>query len=360
MEGLETRRFQKYMSGKIDNKIETCLYGVGAATALCVLMGKISYDFVINRNRKKTIPLLNRFTEEDDVISGTFKKSEVAEKTLSWAEETKITQYDIVAYDGIPLHAYGFIQSSKSHLWLIAAPAYTQSAASLFPVAEEFYKEGYNTLLLEQRGVGKSGGQFFGMGWIDRFDVKSWIQKVLDTDSNAQIVLFGLSTGADAVMMAAGEELKPNVRCVIGDSGYSELLDLINYRIKSKGFPCFPLNFSLSAYMWWKAGYSLRSGSAVSQVTKSKTPILFIHGGQDKVIPSEMTYELYNAASCPKDLLVIPQADHLFAMYVDPEQYWKKVWTFVDRFITKDEITSEQGSVLKRITRLTKKALSSD
>ena len=50
---------------------------------------------------------------------------------------------------------------------------------------------------------------------------------------NAEIILFGISTGADAVVMASGEESLPvNVRAIISDSAYSRLTDASNYYLK--------------------------------------------------------------------------------------------------------------------------------
>ena len=170
------------------------------------------------------------------------------------------------------------------------------------------------------------------MGWLDRMDVIKWIYAINAMDPRAEIVLYGVSTGADAVMMAAGEELPKNVRCVIEDSGYSSLVKLSNYLTKKRGVPAFPLTFSVSLVTTLRAGYSFADASAVNQVAKSNTPILFIHGGNDEMFPTEMVYELYNAANCSKDLMVIPNAKHGYGMFADYDGYWKKVWKFIDSY----------------------------
>lgn len=42
------------------------------------------------------------------------------------------------------------------------------------------------------------------MGWLDRKDVLQWIGWVLAQDSEAEIVLHGVSMGAATTMMTAG------------------------------------------------------------------------------------------------------------------------------------------------------------
>ena len=50
-----------------------------------------------------------------------------------------------------------------------------------------------------------------------------------------------------------------------------------------------------------RAGYDLEA-SAVKQVEKSKTPMLFIHGDADTFVPFEMLDEVYNAAKVEKEI----------------------------------------------------------
>ena len=57
--------------------------------------------------------------------------------------------------------------------------------------------------------------------------------------------------------------------------------------------PSFPLVQSTSLLTKIRAGYSFGEASALEQVKKSKTPTLFIHGGGDLFVPTEMVYELY-------------------------------------------------------------------
>ena len=93
------------------------------------------------------------------------------------------------------------------------------------------------------------------------------------------------------------------------------------------------LTFSASMVTWLRAGYSFMQASAVNQVAKSHTPTLFIHGGQDEVFPIEMCYELYEAASCTKDIMVVQEASHGYSMFVEYERYWNHIHKFLETYV---------------------------
>lgn len=82
-----------------------------------------------------------------------------------------------------------------------------------------------------------------------------------------------------------------------------------------------------------RAGYDLYEASAIEQVSKSVTPMLFIHGDADTFVPFEMLDKVYEEANVEKEKLVISGANHGDAEKVDPEAYWGTVWRFVDRYI---------------------------
>ena len=79
--------------------------------------------------------------------------------------------------------------------------------------------------------------------------------------------------------------------------------------------------------------YNFTEASALEQVKKSKTPMLFTHGGNDTYVPTKMVYELYEVANVEKDMLIIDGAAHGAAPDVDPKTYYEKVFSFLDKYI---------------------------
>ena len=162
-----------------------------------------------------------------------------------------------------------------------------------------------------------------------------------------EIVLYGVSMGAATVMMASGEaDLPVQVRCVIEDCGYTSVWDEFSGQLKELfGLPPFPVLNAADLVCRIRAGYSITEhmGSAEENVEalwnesplkyapRCKTPTLFIHGEEDTFVPFWMLEELYQAASCEKEKLVVPGAAHAESAAVAPELYWPAVDAFLAR-----------------------------
>ncbi len=333
-----------------NDKLKTTFFITAAGAGILAGAGNVLYDYFINRSQKYLFGPFKKYKRSVNV--GEFIRMDLSEETLAWAEKTKITQKQTNAYDGTHLNAYCFEQPKPSQRWLIAVHGYGQAASAMFPFAKPFYEAGFNILIPECRGCGRSGGNYYGLGWGDRMDVVKWSRLIAADQPKAEIILFGISTGADAVIMASGEDNLPiNVRCIISDSAYSRLTDESNHMLKRWNVPAGLLTFSMSFVTYLRSGYSFAEASAVNQAAKSQTPTLFIHGGNDDLFPVEMAYEIYEAASCPKELLVIQEATHGYSMFADYAQYWERIWKFTDNYMPSQKNEESYLSKLKNQIR---------
>lgn len=239
----------------------------------------------------------------------------------------------INSFDNLKLHAYK-IKNNKSNKWAITVHGYTTNAEYMSSIAYKYYTLGYNVIMPNLRGHGQSEGNYIGMGWHDRLDIIKWIEYILADDKNAEILLHGISMGAATVMMVSGEELPKNVKVIIEDCGYTSAKEQLAYKLKTMfKMPSFPLLNICSIITKLKANYFITEASAINQVKKSKTPILFIHGDKDKFVPFYMLDRLYEACNAPKDKLIINNAGHAKCEKVNSDLYWAKVITFISEYI---------------------------
>lgn len=252
----------------------------------------------------------------------------------NWLKEVNTEETNIVSEDGLNLWGKLYLQEEKSDKWVIIAHGYTSSHEDVQPIALNFYNEGYNVLTPDMRAHGNSEGKYIGMGWLDRKDMLLWIDYVLSLDSNSQIVLYGESMGGATVMMTSGEDLPSNVKAIVEDCGYTSVQEMFEAQLYERfGLPSFPILNAAEIVTNIRAKYNFHEASALEQVKKSKTPILFTHGGNDTYVPTEMVYRLYEAANCEKDILIIDGAGHGSAPDVDPITYYDKVFSFLDKYI---------------------------
>lgn len=138
--------------------------------------------------------------------------------------------------------------------------------------------------------------------------------------------------GGATVMMCSGENLPNNVKLIIEDCGYTSVSDIFSDKIKSMyKLPSYPILFLSNIVCIIRAKYSFMKASSVNQIKKSKVPILFIHGDKDTFVGFYMLDILYNAATCKKEKLVVPNATHASSMETNKELYFKTIEKFIEK-----------------------------
>lgn len=230
------------------------------------------------------------------------------------------------------LRLQGYIIHKQDTRFVILLHGYTQDARGIAGPASWFWEKGYSVLLPDARGHGRSEGDYFGMGWKERRDVLLWVEELNRRYHTPQIVLYGISMGGATVMMATGEPLPSNVVAAVEDCGYTSVWDEFAYQMKTRvHLPSFPYLYLADRIARRRAGYGFREASAVSQVAKSKTPTLFIHGDADDFVPYEFLRQVYDAAACEKEMLTVPGAPHGLSAPTNPELYWSRVSAFLEK-----------------------------
>ena len=251
-----------------------------------------------------------------------------------WTKTIENKKVEVTAKDGIILRGTEYITDQQSKKWVIVLHGYHSNPDSVLSIGMHFSKEGYNVLIPSMRASNESEGKYIGMGWLDKDDLKCWINLIIEQNNDAKIVLHGSSMGAATVLMASGDELPNNVKAIIEDSGYTSVWDIFASEAKVRfNLPTFPVldMFELVANV--RSKYDIKEASAIEQVKKSSIPILFIHGDNDDFVPEYMCEQLYEAANCKKDKLIIQNAGHTESKYRELDKYYSKIFEFLINLI---------------------------
>ena len=288
-----------------------------------VFVGNYFYNIAINPDSDKSVLGLGVMAEDEKA------------KRIEWLQNNSKDTYITSTNNGnLKLHAYEIESNEKSDIWTIVIHGYTKNGIEMENYAEKYKEMGYNVLLVELRGAGKSEGDYIGFGWHDRLDVIDWINYLVEKDSDCKIILFGVSMGAATVMMTTGEQLPSNVKLAIEDCGYTSVYDIFANKIENVfHLPSAPVLSAASFVTQIKSGYSLYEASSIEQIKKSQTPTLFIHGSADTFVPYNMLDILYDAAKCEKEKVVIEGAEHAVSVQINPELYWKSISDFIEKYI---------------------------
>lgn len=260
--------------------------------------------------------------------------------TTAWMDSMKTAQAFrdtfITASDGIRLHALYAAASRPTAQTAVIVHGYTDNAVRMLHIGYLYHHElGFNILLPDLRYSGRSGGDAFQMGWLDRKDVEQWIDTApaLFSDS-LRAVVHGISMGAATTMMLSGDSLPPYIRCFVEDCGYTSVWDQFGKELKSQfSLPAFPLLPVASLLCYWQNGWNFKEASALKQVAKCRRPMFFIHGDADDFVPTDMVYPLFEAKPDPKELWVVPGASHARSYQLMPETYTAKVAAFIKEYL---------------------------
>ena len=279
---------------------------------------------------------LNPFTSKDMIFGDDDDDTSLeVEADVNWLiKDSNYIDTYITSSDNLKLHAYEVKNENKTDKWAIVVHGYTSEGKLLSSKAKHLYNMGYNVLVPDLRSHGTSEGNYIGMGWHDRLDIIDWINYIVKNNPNSEIALHGTSMGSATVLMVSGEKLPSNVKAIVADCGYTSVYDEFSYQLKQLfNLPAFPImNFS-DVVTHIRAGYCLNDASAINQVKKSTTPILYIHGDKDDFVPYYMMDELYNATNSEKEKLTIEGGEHANSDLVNPKLYWSTVNSFLEKYI---------------------------
>ena len=193
-------------------------------------------------------------------------------------------------------------------------------------------ESGQNTLVVDQRAHGNSGGTAITFGIRERWDCRSWVEYANKRfGADAPILLCGVSMGAATVLMASELDLPDNVIGIIADCPYSSPEAIIRKVCRedmhlpaSLTMPFVRLGARLFGH------FDLREADAVSAVRQTDIPILLIHGEDDRFVPCDMSREIFDACSGYKVLRTFPGAGHGLSYIVDTHGYEQAVSQFAE------------------------------
>jgi dipeptidyl aminopeptidase/acylaminoacyl peptidase len=201
----------------------------------------------------------------------------------------------------------------------------------LFP-AGMLRAHGFAVLMIDLRNEGSSTvdtGRFSG-GVGEAQDVLGawdWLREMRGIPAE-RIGLFGVSLGAGAVLIAAGEE--PRVAAVWEDSGYAELIEVTRHQLWSRGIPPFFADLAMAyGRLQGRETTSPSPGLEVSRF--GNRPLAIVHGEQDRSVPVGQAYRLMAidvAAGGRPVVWILPDTGHTGAMGSHPADYESRLVGF--------------------------------
>jgi dipeptidyl aminopeptidase/acylaminoacyl peptidase len=238
-------------------------------------------------------------------------------------EHIQVRSADNIILDG------RFFRGDRPSL-VILASGYGDTQDQMLPIAKFLHDAGFGVLTFNSRARIPSGGQYVTLGVLEQQDLISLVRYVAgrkDVDAN-RIGILGISMGGATAILAAAKDKR--IRAVVDDSGFSDAPRVIaasfEQFIHLPAFPFAPITVSIA---------NLRAGIDVNQVRPvdvigeiSPRPLLVIHEKDDLVVPADNSLRNFAAARQPKELWLVPGAEHGKAHTTAKSEYEDKVTRF--------------------------------
>jgi len=197
--------------------------------------------------------------------------------------------------------------------------------------ADFLVRAGYTVLTPDARGHGESGGSFITYGVLEAEDVHVWADWLFARGVRR---LYGLGESMGASILLESLAREPRFRTVVAECPFATFAEVARFRLaRASGGPEWafrPITALGFTYARLRYGVDLTKASPLAAVRAAQTPILLIHGQQDRNIPIAQSREL--AAANPKwvRLWEVPRATHVNAFGVEPERYIREVLGWFD------------------------------
>lgn len=241
--------------------------------------------------------------------------------------------------DALTLHAWWLPRPESEHV-IIGCHGHTGGKHELLGISSRLWQAGFNVLLFDLRGRGQSDPFPNTLAGYELADLETALAYVQQRMPHANIGLLGYSMGGVlAILLAAAH---PEIRAVVADSPFSTAeLVVANKMQKIVAGLAYPLLAITSLVIAQRYGYTLgrvRPVEAVAQL--APRPLLLIHGTADTLVPVEHADQLFAAAGEPKELWLMPGAEHCGAYFLDREEYVARVRAFFQQALC--EATTQQ------------------
>ncbi|WP_392887257.1 alpha/beta hydrolase [Pseudomonas migulae] len=184
---------------------------------------------------------------------------------------------------------------------------------------EQLRAMGYSVLAIDYRGFGQSKGDLPSEASVYEDARAAWERfKTMQPDPGKRLI-YGHSLGgavaidlaADLAAQAKKDHAVVPVRGLVIESTFTSLGDAVA-QVAESNLPVkwLPVRWLLS-----------QKFDSIDKIVDIDMPLLVVHGLADTFMPSRFSQQLFNAASEPKRLLLVPGGTHNNSMSLGSTQY---------------------------------------
>jgi len=260
-----------------------------------------------------------------------------------WEFDVDYETVEFETPDGVLLHGW-FLRRPASPRVVIAMHGYRGNKAQILGISSYLWRAGFNVLMFDFRGRGRSGPAAFSMGHWEVEDLRAALDEASARVPGGAVGLLGYSMGG-AVALLGGDDRRvgaivvdsafPSQRAVLENLAVNDAQRFLRGWVDGRIF--------LPAIEWWHRRFGKPPfGSIAPEAALPRlhgTPILFIHGTSDRFVPLALAKRLAAAAQGPHETWFVNGAHHCGAYFVDRSAYCARVAAFFSRHLRREVLT---------------------
>lgn len=231
-----------------------------------------------------------------------------------------------------------FIPHAGATTTILVCPGYRSSKADMLGISNFLWKAGHNILAFEYYGHGTQVGTPVTLGYREMEDFMGAVDYAKVRAPDTHLGVLGYSMGAAVAIMCCS--LMPDVEAIVADSPFATHTSVVDYNVRrALHMPSAPFAWLADYLLGWRAGYHFRQVEPLRDIARlAPRPIMLIHGGKDTVVDPHDAPLLYAAAQEPKELWIVPEADHCGAYFADRPLYVEKILDFFETHLRQQPV----------------------
>jgi fermentation-respiration switch protein FrsA (DUF1100 family) len=216
---------------------------------------------------------------------------------------------------------------------VLVCPGFRSRMAEFLGIGAHLWRAGYNVLVFEYYGHGIDVSTPVTLGYQEINDFLGAVAYAKERAPQDHLGALGYSMGAAVAIMSSARNT--DVEALVVDSAFATHRGVVKYNFhRTFRLPSAPFAWVADYLLWWRAGYRFHQVEPLRDITHiAPRPILIIHGGKDSIVDPNDATLLYTAAQEPKELWVLPDADHCGAYFEDRQAYVKRITDYFDLYL---------------------------
>lgn len=261
----------------------------------------------------------------------------------------------IASESGATLHAW-FVEGRRGQGAVLLLHGVHANRLAMLQRARWFASAGYAVLLIDFQAHGESLGKDITFGYLESRDARAAFNELQRRAPGERIGIVGVSMGGAAALLA---QPPPPADALVLEQVYPTIDEALDNRLRLYLGPLAP---------WFKSGLEHATSRRlhidpsqlrpIDHIRDQREAIFMIAGDADRHTTLAQSRSLFDAAAKPKQLWIVPGAQHVDLARYAPDEYKTRVMDFFAKTV-REPADQATARAMPSIATSTMKSISS-